>query len=879
VYSDKVYNWTTSGKLSFSSGEFSPDSKYFIYCRKDTNTVILDLNQVKTVGLYGLPVQQYSFNSNGSYYITTTSATPSIIDFSEFNFQKTYDEIYGNKKYANWQESFFQLKEKQFVSTSQALLETRFSSDNKSLIYLSWGTHKLNLSNGKTELLSPYQHWMGGTHQYPVDENLIVIRMPHSNDTVFIYSRQENKMFASLTIPDKEDITSFSFFENDRFCMLGGSNGSIACWNVQQRKLVYHKKNIGGNSKPLSSLLMRPGTNRMLVFSSKIKPLLINTNDGAVIDSVNLSELDHAAFVKDKLFFTTKGKVYYIDSTHLQPVFISTIHSDNGNYFRDLKSSAKRNFLYLLSDSTCSVLNTTSLQVVNRFFIEGKNLITLAVSADDSLVVAGSINGEFAIYKTGTGKMVGKVFLPTPNEAILTDDEGHYMASKEILSSVVFNQGYKFYSYDQFDMQLNQPHRVLASLGIADTTTIQAYQKAYDKRLQRNGIQSGIASPSKMPNIIILNRASFRPTTTNEFYTVEVQCYDNRYKITALKIFVNDVPFIDSTAWTMSDSSSNIFTIKIPLTTGNNKIKIYCINQPGFSSSKEVFDVFCLSKNQKQSTWFIGLGVNNYKDRSNDLTYSVKDIRDMAKNFKKIYPDIIIDTLINNQVTLENIELLKSRLKKVKVTDRIIMAVTGHGLLSDSLDFYYATYDINFKNPSVRGLKYDDLENILNSTAARQRLLLIDACHSGMLDKETVFKNEGNFFDKDTISEKVKAKNVRGLIVNQKQKLSDANSFNLMQNLFADFSNDNGIIVISAAGGLEYAFESDKWRNGVFTYCILKGLIEKEADLEKYGGNDDGKISVQELMRYVSFKVPSLTGGKQQPASRRENIDFDWIVN
>ena len=147
-----------------------------------------------------------------------------------------------------------------------------------------------------------------------------------------------------------------------------------------------------------------------------------------------------------------------------------------------------------------------------------------------------------------------------------------------------------------------------------------------------------------------------------------------------------------------------------------------------------------------------------------------------------------------------------------------------------------------------------------------------------MLDKGSVVKGNEQPINKDNTSGLVKVKNTRGLIVNRTQKLSEANSFSLMQNLFADFSNDNGIIVISAAGGLEYAFESEKWHNGVFTYCVIKGLEQKEADKESEGGNGDGKVSVQELMKYVSNKVPELTRGKQQPASRRENLEFDWII-
>ena len=95
--------------------------------------------------------------------------------------------------------------------------------------------------------------------------------------------------------------------------------------------------------------------------------------------------------------------------------------------------------------------------------------------------------------------------------------------------------------------------------------------------------------------------------------------------------------------------------------------------------------------------------------------------------------------------------------------------------------------------------------------------------------------------------------------------------------MFADFSNDNGIVVISAAGGLEFALESARWNNGVFTYSVLKGL-EGDADRNINSGNNDQKVSVQELMRYVGVMVPELTKGKQKPTSRRENLEFDWII-
>jgi len=94
-----------------------------------------------------------------------------------------------------------------------------------------------------------------------------------------------------------------------------------------------------------------------------------------------------------------------------------------------------------------------------------------------------------------------------------------------------------------------------------------------------------------------------------------------------------------------------------------------------------------------------------------------------------------------------------------------------------------------------------------------------------------------------------------------------------MQKLFANLSRGSGAVAISAASGVEYAYEDQQWQNGVFTYCVLEGLKTRHADLNK-----DGEIRVSELKDYVTEKVQKLTQGRQTPTSRRENLEFDFRV-
>ena len=54
--------------------------------------------------------------------------------------------------------------------------------------------------------------------------------------------------------------------------------------------------------------------------------------------------------------------------------------------------------------------------------------------------------------------------------------------------------------------------------------------------------------------------------------------------------------------------------------------------------------------------------------------------------------------------------------------DKVIIAYSGHGMLSKEYDYYLSTYSVNFEKPEQNGLPYDELENLLDSIPARKKL-------------------------------------------------------------------------------------------------------------------------------------------------------------
>ena len=159
-------------------------------------------------------------------------------------------------------------------------------------------------------------------------------------------------------------------------------------------------------------------------------------------------------------------------------------------------------------------------------------------------------------------------------------------------------------------------------------------------------------------------------------------------------------------------------------------------------------------------------------------------------------------------------------------------------------------------------MAYDELENLLDSIPARKKLMLIDACHSGEVDKE-----EGIAMQRMADSLGL----TKGIILNgdsttQTQQLGLKNSFELMQSLFVNVGKSTGATIISAAAGNQFALERGDLKNGVFTYSILEAM-------EK---NPTMKIS--ELKKIVGERVEQLTNGMQKPTSRNETIAVDWSL-
>lgn len=157
---------------------------------------------------------------------------------------------------------------------------------------------------------------------------------------------------------------------------------------------------------------------------------------------------------------------------------------------------------------------------------------------------------------------------------------------------------------------------------------------------------------------------------------------------------------------------------------------------------------------------------------------------------------------------------------------------------------------------------------MLDGIASLRKLLFFDTCLSGEMDKEDVEQAVAATTQKEDIT----FRNV-GTGLRTKKPIGFQNAQFLMKEIFNDVRRGTGASVMSSAGGAEYAMESSTWKNGLFTYCILKGLKEKAAD-----ANKDNEIDLDELQVYVRKEVTLLSKGKQYPDYKSANLELNFRI-
>jgi uncharacterized caspase-like protein len=208
--------------------------------------------------------------------------------------------------------------------------------------------------------------------------------------------------------------------------------------------------------------------------------------------------------------------------------------------------------------------------------------------------------------------------------------------------------------------------------------------------------------------------------------------------------------------------------------------------------------------------YLVAVGINEY--RSSPLNLCVNDAK-VINYLYKLSADAETTLLLNSNATSFNIiKAMDKMYSKAKKNDIIIFYFSGHGTSVDSPNgAALVDYD-------MMRMSYDHVRNAMKKSAAKNKIIMVDACLSGSMRTGIYSGEEGT----------------------------------------ENYLNAN-VCLFLAARNKESGIEKATMKNGFFTAYLQQGL-KGAADT-----NRDRTITAKELYNYVNPAVEKATGGLQHP--------------
>jgi len=750
-----------------------------------------------------------------------------------------------------------------------------------------------------------------------------LLAIGRSDGRVQIWDMGSGRIISTMQA-DSKNVKALCFDKSAKTLYTGGEGGIVKCWDVSTGQIL---KTFTGHSSWILSIDHSPEEKQMLAGSWDNTAKIWDIESGRVIHTIS----DHtypvyARFVDRgrrfitgssddtaKLWDTKSGrllKTYAAKDQWTSGMDISPdgktlllgmakppnetrpvlrmwdvksgreirAIADNTKTISDLKYNPNGKLIASGSnEGLIKIWESSTGQCNLQFMAHSYGISELLFTQGGSTLWTSSIDATARLWDTDSGALNATFISMGESDFVIVLSDHYYMATPGALNGIHFRMGEMNYPFEQFDLRFNRPDIVMSRLGVASPALITAYRQAYLKRLKKMGFtEDQVQGDIHLPEIVILTK-NIPPSSTEPPFSFKIRAQDTKYTLDRINLYVNDVPVWGVRGRSIKDLNTKTIerNIKMTLSGGINKIQVSCHNAQGTESLKETIDIFCQGPEIKPDLYILAVGTSQYQDPEFNLDFAASDAQKISGAFKKkegeFYDEVKVISFIDQEATRENIKNAKRFFQNSHVDDHVILFAAGHGLLTDEMDYYYATHDVDFARPAANGLPYEEFEAILDGIPARKKLFLMDACHSGELDEDDLVVEHAV-----TEQGAIKTRAVRGFkrISKQKNKsLSLDQKSDLLRMLFADLRRGTGATVITSSSGAQYAYESPAWQGGVFTYAFVDGLQAGHADTDQGTG-----ISVSEIRDHVIWTVSKLTAGKQTPTARRENLADDFRV-
>lgn len=282
------------------------------------------------------------------------------------------------------------------------------------------------------------------------------------------------------------------------------------------------------------------------------------------------------------------------------------------------------------------------------------------------------------------------------------------------------------------------------------------------------------------------------------------------------------------------------FSERIRLREGKNEISVVARDTEGLSAKKTIS--VQLAK-KREEVWAVVVGINKYRNVS-PLKYAANDAREVYRYLVEVnkIPEDHVSLILDEEATLDKLRsVLGTHLRrKAGKDDTVIIYFAGHGATErdatspdgDGLEKYILPHNADPKDLYASAMPMSEFSRIFQRISSERLAFISDTCYSGASGGRTI------------------------PVLGTRANLSGS--------FLERLSQGRGRVILTASDANQVSVEKDELNHGVFTYYLLEALRGK-GDLD-----GDGVITVDEVYRYVSLKVPQATGQDQHPVKKGE---------
>ena len=650
-----------------------------------------------------------------------------------------------------------------------------------------------------------------------------------------LWDLKAKKRLRALQYP--EDFVTYArrFSPDGRYLVAGSYKGEILAFDLERNGAG--RMFPGKNKNSVKSLAFSPD-GRFLFSGADEEIIKWDMASGGTMERLDAKHTPHFLDVSADSKFLLSGGIGENDSAILWDVhtgkkkaaFAGHCDGEQGCYLTAGAFSGDGK-LAVTGDSSgiIKVWDVPSGREVRTFKGHSGEIKSARLLPDGKRVLSASKDGTARLWDIATGKAVVQFIYFTDGQWIAITPDGYFNASPDGAKHLSVRVGNQVYSIDNFYEKFFNPVHVASVL---QGKTLEA---AAD-------IRKGILSP---PEVRITSPAPGSAVNADTL-TVTVAAKDTGGGIDEIRLYHNGKAIGDDTRGVKIAAKGNeaIRQYTVSLVDGANSFRATGFSKDRTESNPHELTVILSAPAKDVSLHILAVGINQYKNPALNLNYAQPDARGIADFFRqqgrKLFKDIAIDEIYNDQATRENILSRLSKLQSTNPQDVVLLYLAGHGEnINDKWYFipHELTYPEREEDVKAKGLSSDELSGYIKNIRAQKILLLVDACKSG-----AVLVAFRGFEDRKALSQ---------------------------------LSRSTGVHIVAASTKDQFAAEVKDLGHGVFTYTLLEGLRGKAA------GRGE-PVTVRKLMGYVEEQLPEITKKYKQeaqyPVVDSRGMDFPLAV-